>query len=85
MDVKKVREMRDPKTMSKMDYRISVYLGSGKEGGTLRRRIDETAARDLRFNKSPMNFMRYAVRWTLDNDPSLDPVAPGVEPGEMAA
>ena len=57
--------------MAKEDYRMSVYLGSGKEGRELRYKIDKVAAASDRFRGSPMNFVRYAIKFTLDHDASL--------------
>lgn len=63
--------------MPKEDYRLSIYLGSGKEGRTLRYRIDQACAED-RFNRSPMNFVRYAIRYTLEHDVSIKSEMPRV-------
>ena len=69
--------MRDL-NLSKEDYRLSVYLGSGNDGRELRNRIDEVASASDRFRGSPMNFVRYAIRFTLDNDDSLKSETPKV-------
>lgn len=55
---------------------MSVYLGSGDDGKELRERIDAIAGGGDRFRGSPMNFVRYAIRFTLDNDPSLKSETP---------
>lgn len=64
--------------LSKEDYRMSVYLGSGDDGRELRERIDAIADASDRFRGSPMNFVRYAIRFTLDHDASLQSETPKV-------
>jgi hypothetical protein len=51
--------------------RMTLYLGTGEEGDALLEKMQEQAATDLRFRGSPMNFARYAIRYTLENDRSL--------------
>jgi hypothetical protein len=64
--------------MPKEDYRLSVYLGSGKDGRHLRYRLDQACQED-RFRHSPMNFVRYAIRFTLEHDTTLKSEMPTVE------
>lgn len=51
--------------------RMTLYLGTGKEGATLREAMRAVVDSDIRFRRSPMNFARYAINYTLANDPSL--------------
>lgn len=61
----------DINTTTNDPYRLSVYLGSGDRGRAIKARIREQVSTDIRFRGSPMNFVRYAVYFALDNDPSL--------------
>lgn len=53
------------------EYRDSVYWGSGSEGRWFKQNIERHTDHDTRFRGSLMNFVRYAVRYCLENDPSL--------------
>ena len=53
------------------DYRMTVYLGTGAEAQALKKRIQDQISVDVRFRGSPMNFVRYAVYYALEHDPSL--------------
>lgn len=68
--------------MANAEFRMSLYLGSGDEGELLNSRVVDASRLDngKRFKNSPMNFARYAVQWTLDNDPSLRSKDPAIEP-----
>jgi hypothetical protein len=51
--------------------RMTVYLGPSDKAKIIKDRIKSHLAVDVRFRGSPMNFARYAILYTLDNDPSL--------------
>lgn len=53
------------------EYRSSVYWGAGAEGKWFKANIAAQTQTDVRFEGSLMNFVRYAVRYCLENDPTL--------------
>lgn len=53
------------------EYRDSVYWGAGPDGKWFKNSISAQIDHDTRFKGSLMNFVRYAVRYCLENDPTL--------------
>jgi hypothetical protein len=53
------------------EYRDSVYWGAGEDGRWYKTQILRHIESDARFKGSLMNFVRYAVRYCLENDTSL--------------
>ena len=62
---------KEDKEFMREDYRMTLYLGTGEIGRGLRQQIDDQAATDIRFRGSPVNFVRYCVKWALEHDKSL--------------
>jgi hypothetical protein len=62
------------------EYRTTQYWGAGPEGRWYKQAL-ESQKEDVRFRDSVMNFVRYAVRFTLENDKTLKNVPPS-SPGE---
>lgn len=53
------------------EFRESIYWGAGSEGRWYREQVGRQVERDSRFNESRMKFIRYAVKYCLEHDPSL--------------
>lgn len=55
----------------KEQHRDSVYWGAGDEGSWYKKRIAAQLQTDIRWRGSLMRFVRYAVKYCLENDRSL--------------
>jgi hypothetical protein len=53
------------------EYRDSVYWGAGDAGRWYKESIARQLKADTRWKGSLMKFVRYAVRFALENDKSL--------------
>ncbi len=57
--------------MASSHLRMSLFLGSGKEGERLKDFINFQAMNDVRFKASEAEFVRYCISFAVQNDASL--------------